>query len=79
MDPVTAPIIIPGRPGDLRMIFGVGLEAVDEIKTEHDESGTLDEPGLFAVAKAIELCIQMWRGEIPVEQSALSGIAQWVH
>jgi len=63
----TKGIIEPGRPGDLKMIFEVGVDAIEQIRMDHERTGEYDEAGMHAIALVIVEAIRMWRGEIPVE------------
>jgi hypothetical protein len=68
---IESPILVPGRPGDLRMIFNIAVEQTNLIRLEAERTGATDETALRSVAEAIEQSLAMWLGKIPVERSVL--------
>lgn len=61
------------------MILRVGVEAVDDVKRHHKETGDFDDAALLAIAVCVKKALSMWTGEIPVERSALEDVAHWVN
>ena len=67
-------ILEPGRPGDLLMIFEVGVNAIEALKDKHFESGFCDQDDLQSIARTLGLALEMWRGEIPVADAPFEGM-----
>ena len=64
----TKPILEPGRPGDLRMIFEVAVEDLHKLMLAGIGKGGTDDDEVRAVALAMQKAIKMWLGEIPVDE-----------